>query len=215
MKKHLRVMTKSGLALAAFALISVVFVSTSERLTRDKIAENKAMMLLMALNEVVPPSAYTNKLVDSKVILSIKATGFARETPVYFAFKNNIPVAAIFETTTLNGYGGAIKVLVGVNAQDKSITGVRIVEHKETPGLGDKMELQKSNWVLSFDGKSLTNLSLQDWQVQKDGGKFDQFTGATITPRAIVNLVKSTLLYAQDHLDKLFSKQLANKEVKQ
>lgn len=208
MNRHLRIMAKSGFSLAIFALISVVFVSTSERLTRDKIAENKAMMLLMALNEVVPPSAYTNNLVNSKVVLSKQKTGFIKDTPVFFAIDDKQAVAAIFEVTTLKGYSGAIKVLVGIDAQDKSITGVRIIEHKETPGLGDKMELRKSNWVLSFNGKSLTNQSLQDWQVRKDGGTFDQFTGATITPRAIVNLVKSTLLYAQAHLDDIFDKQL-------
>jgi len=211
MRKHLNVMLKAGLSLTFFALISVLFVSTSERLTRDKIIENKAMMLRQALNEIVPPQAYDNNLVETKMVLSKEDTGFVKDTPVFFAMKNKQAVAAIFEVITLKGYSGAIKVLVGISARDKSITGVRIVEHKETPGLGDKMELRKSNWVLSFNGKSLSNQSLQDWQVRKDGGQFDQFTGATITPRAIVNIVKSTLLYAQTHLDDLFSKQLTKK----
>lgn len=204
-------MIKAGFSLTIFALISVLFVSTSEHLTHDKIAENKAMMLLQALNEIVPPQAYDNNLVASKVVLLAEDTGFVKKTPVFFATKNKQAVAAIFEVVTLKGYSGAIKVLIGISASDKSITGVRIVEHKETPGLGDKMELRKSDWVLSFNGKSLSNQSLQDWQVRKDGGNFDQFTGATITPRAIVNIVKSTLLYARNNLDDLFSKQLKKK----
>ena len=207
-KRHIRVMLKAGLSLAVFTFFSVLFVSTSETLTRDKIAKNKAMMLLQALNEVVPPSSYNNDLIASKIILSRKDTGFVADTPVYFAFNNQQPVAAIFEATTYKGYSGEIRVLIGINASDQSITGVRVVNHNETPGLGDKLELRKSDWVLGFNGKSLSNESLQDWQVKKDGGKFDQFTGATITPRAIVNLSKSTLLYAQDHLSTLFSERV-------
>ena len=123
---------------------------------------------------------------------------------MYLATKNNTPITAIFEVTTLNGYSGAITLLVGVNAKQKNVSGLRVVNHKETPGLGDKMETRKSNWVMDFNGKSLANPELNDWQVKKDGGYFDQFTGATITPRAIVNVVKSTLLYAQDNIDALF-----------
>ena len=219
MKKHFEAMQKAGLSLALFALISVIFVATTNRLTANKIAENQAMMLLKALNEVAPVSSYDNDLVASKVILKAKGTGFTRDTPVYLATKNNIPATAIFEVTTLNGYSGAITLLVGVNAQQKNISGVRVIQHKETPGLGDKMETRKSNWVMDFNGKSLINPELDDWQVKKDGGKFDQFTGATITPRAIVNAIKSTLLYAQGNIDALFqinakSKAQRQKEIK-
>ncbi len=204
MKKHFEAMQKAGLSLALFALISVIFVATTNRLTANKIAENQAKMLLKALNEVAPVSSYDNDLVASKVILKAKGTGFTRDIPVYLATKNNTPATAIFEVTTLNGYSGAITLLIGVNARQKNISGVRVVQHKETPGLGDKMETRKSNWVKSFNGKSLINPKPDNWKVKKDGGEFDQFTGATITPRAIVNAVKSTLLYAQDNIDALF-----------
>ena len=204
MKQSFKAMKKAGISLAFFALISVIFVATTNRLTINKIAENRAMMLLKSLNEIVPVSSYDNDLVASKVILNAKGTGFERDTPVYLATKDNVPETAIFEVTTLNGYSGAITLLVGVDAQKKSIKGVRVVQHKETPGLGDKMETRKSNWVMSFNGKSLLNPGLDMWKVKKDGGDFDQFTGATITPRAIVNAVKSTLIYAQDNIDALF-----------
>ena len=204
MKKHFEAMKKAGLSLAIFAFISVLFVSVTNKLTYNKIAENKAMMLLQALNEVVPPNLYNNDLAKSKMVLPAKKSGLTKDAIVYFATKDNAPVAAIFEVTTLKGYSGAIKVLVGINAKDHSITGIRVIQHKETPGLGDKMEIRKSNWVLSFNGKSLQNPKLKGWHVKKDGGEFDQFTGATITPRAIVNIIRSTLLYAQDNLDHLF-----------
>jgi electron transport complex protein RnfG len=186
-------------------------VSITDYLTRDKIIENNAMMLLEALNQVVLPSTYNNDLASSKINLSSEKTGFNKESFVYFATNNNKPVAAIFEVTTLKGYNGTIKVLVGITVNQK-ITGVRIVQHKETPGLGDKMELSKSNWVLTFNGTSLQNPKVQSWLVKKDGGQFDQFTGATITPRAIVNMIKSTLLYSQNHLDSLFVQYLTSKK---
>ncbi len=205
MKKHLDAMQKAGLSLAVFALISVIMVATTDKLTATKIAENKTKMLLNALHEIAPENSFDNDLTQSKIVLSPKETGFERETPVYLATLNKQPATAIFEVTTLDGYSGKITLLVGVSANTKKITGVRVVEHKETPGLGDKMETRKSPWILSFNGKSLDNPFVEGWQVKKDGGDFDQFTGATITPRAIVNLVKSTLLYADKNIIELFS----------
>lgn len=204
MRKHYDAMLKAGFSLAIFAFISVLLVAITNNLTHKKILENQAAMLLKALNEVVPASRYDNDLIKSKIILTTQETGFERDTPVYLATKNGKPVTAIFEVTTLKGYSGAIKILVGINTAEQTISGVRVVQHKETPGLGDKMETRKSNWVFAFDGKSLNNPSNNGWQVKKDGGKFDQFTGATITPRAIVNAVKSTLLYAQENSLNLF-----------
>lgn len=204
MKKHFEAMGKAGVMLAVFALISVLFIATTNTLTKDKIAENKARTLLQKLNEVAPQDSYDNDLANSKFILTKQDTGFDRDTPVYLATRNGKPVTAIFEVTTLKGYSGAITMLVGVNSNDLSISGVRITQHAETPGLGDKMETRKSNWVLGFNSKSLSNLKISGWQVKKDGGEFDQFTGATITPRAIVNAVKTTLLYAQDHMGDVF-----------
>jgi len=204
MRRHFIAMQKAGLSLAFFAFLSVLFVATTDSLTKDKIIQNQAMMLLSALNEVVPESRYDNDLTSSKFILKSEDTGFAKDTPVYLATLNGVPSTAIFEVTTLKGYSGAITLLIGINASDQTLSGVRVIKHKETPGLGDRMETRKSNWVLAFNGKSLNNPDMNDWQVKKDGGDFDQFTGATITPRAIVNAIKTTLLYAQKNMDKLF-----------
>ena len=207
---HSSAMKKAGLSLALFAFISVFFVAITDKLTANKIAENQAAMLLRALNEIALEDSYDNDLIASKAILSRAGSGFVSNTPVYLATKAGKPATAIFEVTTNKGYSGAITLLVGVNAMDKTVTGVRVVKHKETPGLGDKMEIaktppNKTPWVFDFNNKSLTNPELSAWNVKKDNGDFDQFTGATITPRAIVNVVKSTLLYAQDNMDALFS----------
>jgi electron transport complex protein RnfG len=107
-----------------------------------------------------------------------------------------IQAAVVFETTIPNGYAGPIQMLVAVG--DKGVLkGARVVSHSETPGLGDKIELERSDWVLGFDGKSLGNPDLSRWKVKKDGGAFDQFTGATVTPRAIVESIRKVLLYYQ------------------
>ncbi|MEE9310576.1 MAG: electron transport complex subunit RsxG [Cocleimonas sp.] len=204
MKRHFTAMRKAGLSLAFFALISVVLVAVTNHLTKDKIIENQAMLLMLALNEIVPTNRYDNDLANSKIILTSQDTGFAKDTPVYLATLNDKPSTAIFEVTTLKGYSGAITMLVGINASDQTLSGVRIVKHKETPGLGDKMETRKTNWVLAFNRKSLNNPTMTGWQVKKDGGDFDQFTGATITPRAIVNAVKTTLIYAQNNMEDIF-----------
>jgi len=208
MKRHFKAMQKAGFSLAFIAFVSVFLVATTDKLTENKIAENKAIMLLRALNQVSPEGSYDNDLINSKIILKSKDSGFSRDTTVYLASKNKQPSIAIFEVTTLEGYSGAIKILVGIRADNNAISGVRVVQHKETPGLGDKMDIRKSDWVTSFIGKSLGNPDLINWKVEKDGGEFKQFTGATITPRAIVNAVRSTLLYAQDNMKSLFNRDL-------
>ena len=210
---HATAMKKAGLSLALFAFISVLLVALTDKLTANKIAENQEKMLLKALNEIAPKDSYDNNLIASKVIINktdAKLTSIMNNTPVYLATKKQLPATAIFEVTTNQGYSGAITLLVGISASLKTITGVRVVKHKETPGLGDKMEIaktpkNKSPWVYDFNAKSLDNPATSLWKVKKDGGDFDQFTGATITPRAIVNAVKTTLLYAQDNMDVLFT----------
>ena len=113
------------------------------------------------------------------------------------------PVAVIFNSVAPDGYNGKIHLLVGVNI-DASLAGVRVVKHAETPGLGDAIEIRKSPWIRGFDGKSLNNPDQAGWRVKRDGGEFDQLTGATITPRAIVAAVRNTLLYYQQNADMIF-----------
>ena len=124
-------------------------------------------------------------------------------TTVYRARKDGAPVAAVFTSIAPNGYSGTIKLLVGVY-YDGSLAGVRVINHKETPGLGDKINEKKTNWILKFKGLSLTNPVESQWAVKKDGGEFDQFTGATITPRAVVTAVKKSLQFFEQNRDELF-----------
>ncbi|MDB0047709.1 RnfABCDGE type electron transport complex subunit G, partial [Porticoccaceae bacterium] len=117
--------------------------------------------------------------------------------------------AAIIPAVTPDGYSGAISMIIGVNFNG-SVAGVRVVDHRETPGLGDKVDLKKSDWILSFNGKSLVNPQASGWTVKKEGGDYDQFTGATITPRAVVKQVLKTLQYFEDDRERLLQTAAAN-----
>ena len=206
MKKLAHAMRKSSLLLGFYALISVLLVATVNFITRDQIIENKRIMLQQKWNEVLDASRYSNDLNQHKKIIPAEISGFARDTDVYLAkAKDGTPIAAIFRVTTMQGYSGAITLLVAVNYTDNHLTGVRVVEHKETPGLGDKIEVAKDDWIRDFKGKFLTDPDTKSWAVKRDGGDFDQFTGATITPRAIVSIVEDVLIYAHSNMQLLFS----------
>lgn len=196
--------SRVGLMLALFAIVATSLVAFTEAGTREKISDNERQALLKAINEIVDSSAYNNAILsDTLTINKNKLLGTKEESIIYRARLDNVPVAAIFTSIAPNGYSGEIKLLVGVN-YDGSIAGVRAISHKETPGLGDKINEQKSDWILQFKGLSLTNPSESKWHVKKDGGQFDQFTGATITPRAVVSAVKKSLEYFDKNRDTLF-----------
>ena len=114
------------------------------------------------------------------------------------------PIALVMATTAPDGYSGSIRLLVGINI-DGSLSGVRVVAHRETPGLGDAIDEDRSDWIRIFDGKSLQDPPEERWAVRKDGGAFDQLTGATVTPRAVVKAVRQALLYYREHQQALFS----------
>jgi len=203
MSQDIRHIITSALLLALFGvagagLVALVFDNTEER-----IEANIRAQLLKSLNEIMPPERYDNDIVNDTLEVWDADLNPGSATTIYRARKNGQPVAAIFNITAPGGYGGPIRLLVGIN-RDGSLAGVRIVEHHETPGLGDQIEPQKSNWLEGFVGKSLNNPSEQNWKVKRDGGAFDQFTGATITPRAVVKGIKNTLLYFSDNSDAVF-----------
>jgi len=195
---------KVGLMLALFAIGATSLVSLTEANTRDKIIENERQTLLAAINALVDSNDYDNDiLTDTLLIPRVRLLGTSDFTDVYRARKGGSPVAAVFTSIAPNGYNGKIKLLVGVY-YDGTLAGVRVINHKETPGLGDKINVKKSDWILQFKGLSLTNPSESLWKVKKDGGDFDQFTGATITPRAVVTAVKKSLQYFEKNRDELF-----------
>lgn len=193
-----------GLMLAVFAIGATSLVTLTEENTRDKINENERQTLLAAINALVPSDAYDNDiLTDTLLISPLKELGTKDTTKVYRARDKSRPIAAVFTSIAPNGYNGKIKLLIGIY-YDGSLAGVRVIKHKETPGLGDKIDIRKADWILSFNGLSLTNPIESRWKVKKDGGDFDQFTGATITPRAIVTAVKKSLLYFNKNRNELF-----------
>lgn len=197
--------TAASVLLAGFALFGVIVLSSLNSHTKPIIADNEKQALLDQLNALVDSSRYSNDLTQSTKQLDGAAFDSPEPVTVYLAKDvQNQAIAAIFTVTTLKGYSGAIKLVVAVN-KDQSLAGVRVLSHKETPGLGDKIDAAKHDWILSFSGKSLANPAIEQWAVKKDGGEFDQFTGATITPRAVVGSVKSVLQWSENNFDSLFS----------
>ena len=143
------------------------------------------------LLQVIPQNYFDNNPAESVAIPQDERLQGIQK--IYLAKKNGQISAYAYETTAPDGYSGNIRLLVGLTPQGE-VLGVRVIEHHETPGLGDKIELRISDWILSFNNQPINNDNLNEWAVKKDGGKFDQFSGATITPRAIVNQVKRSAL---------------------
>jgi len=192
-----------GLMLSVFAIVATSLVSLTETSTHDKIIDNERQTLLAAINALVDSSEYDNDILTDVLVLGkTKRLGTKEDTIAYRARKDGQAVAVIFTSIAPNGYSGKIKLLVGIYA-DGSLAGVRVIQHKETPGLGDKINERKSDWILTFNGLSLVNPVESKWKVKKDGGQFDQFTGATITPRAIVEAVKQSLYYFENNRSEL------------
>ena len=193
-----------GLMLAAFAIVATSLVTLTEENTRDKIIENERQTLLAAINALVDVDDYNNDiLTDTITLAQTEQLGTSEESTIYRARMDRTPVAAVFTAIAPNGYNGKIKLLVGIYF-DGSLAGVRVINHKETPGLGDKINVKKADWILKFKGLSLKNPDESKWKVKKDGGDFDQFTGATITPRAVVTAVKKALQYYENNRDAMY-----------
>lgn len=189
----------------SFAVAGAVLVGLTYYQTEEDIQYNEKLTLLRKLNTIIPAESYDNELLRDTI--SIKPhilLGTKQETQVYRARKNNQNIAAVFSSIAPGGYNGPIHLLVGIFANGKT-AGVRVVKHRETPGLGDAVSVTHSNWILDFDKKSLGNPSSKHWKVKRDGGVFDQFTGATITPRAVVKAVHDALIYFQQNQTLLFS----------
>ncbi|MDP2179825.1 electron transport complex subunit RsxG [Methylicorpusculum sp.] len=204
MNETLNKIVISAVALGAFSILGLGLVALISSATADKISMNERQSLLQGLKQLVPENLYDNDIVADQILVKDLNSHVKTPSAIYRARKNGQPVAAVITAIAPDGYNGDIKLLVGI-LEDGTLSGVRVVGHKETPGLGDKIESSRSDWILSFSGKSLINLTDQEWAVKRDGGVFDQFAGATITPRAVVNKVKLTLQYFKQNKEKIFS----------
>ncbi len=197
--------TRNSLLLALFAVCTTALIASTYLLTKDDIAQQKRLAEEKALLEIVPKNGHDNSMLDDTVPVGPESPGLGllEQKNVYIARQNGKVVTAIIPVVAPDGYTGEIGLIVGVNA-DGTIAGVRALTQRETPGLGDKVDIKKSDWMLGFVGHSLSNPTLDGWAVKKDKGVFDQFTGATITPRAVVAATLRALQFAQANRKRLF-----------
>ena len=201
--------SRNGFLLAAFAIICTAAVATVNQLTKPVIAKQEQMALIKTINQLIPEDAYDNDIFASCFITSDDTyLGKGQTQQVFVAKKGNKPVALMLETSTFKGYAGEIKLAIGI-FEDGRVAGVRVLRHTETPGLGDKIQTNKSDWIYSFNNKSYQQAQETRWEVKKNGGDIDAFTGATITPRAVTHAVKDALIYFAKNKQQLFD-QVAN-----
>jgi electron transport complex protein RnfG len=185
-------MTLAAALAAAVALLALVHDATRIRVAASERARRAA-----TFDRVLGGLVYDNDpLADRIEVRDPELLGTDASVPVYRARRQDRPVAAIIEAVAPDGYSGSIRLLVGVTPEGR-LLGVRVLHHQETPGLGDAIEERRSDWIRSFDGRSLGNPPATRWKVRKDGGDFDQLTGATVTPRAVVAAVLNALLFVQ------------------
>ncbi|MDD7804129.1 MAG: electron transport complex subunit RsxG [Endozoicomonas sp. (ex Botrylloides leachii)] len=205
-RQLLTIISKNSVNLGLFSILTVGLISLTYVLTESRINQQMRDFEARALKEVVPNHMHDNILLDTTISLPpSKLLSTQKVRTGYVACKKGKPVAVILPTIAPDGYSGRIDLLVGIKA-DGTLTGVRVVSEKETPGLGDKIETSVSNWIFSFTGKSIGNPDPKGWAVKKDGGIFDQFTGATITPRAVVGAIYRSLEYFRENKNTLLNK---------
>ncbi len=200
----MRQMLISAALLGLFAVLGTGMVAVTHEATAERIAANHRARLLRSLHLLVTPDMHDNDLINDMItVTDPEWLGTDKPVRVWRARKQGKPVAVIINSVAPDGYNGRIELLVAIRA-DGTLLGVRVVGHQETPGLGDAIDASKSDWVHEFDNRSLNNPDKKGWKVKRDGGVFDQFTGATITPRAVVKAVYKTLVYFEKHQDELF-----------
>jgi electron transport complex protein RnfG len=190
-----------------FAVIGVGLVAYTYDNTAELIADNERKALLRSINELIPADQYDNDIFhDILLVPGNELLGTNEMVSVYRARKQGWPVAAVLSVIAPDGYNGDIRLLVAIKL-DGTLSGVRVLNHHETPGLGDVIEIERSDWMLGFNNRSLRDPATLQWKVKRDGGVFDQFTGATITPRAVVKAVHKALLYFQMKHQRLFTQE--------
>lgn len=195
---------KNAKVLMLFAVACTAAVGIVNELTKDRIALQAQQQLIKQLNQTIDENRHDNEMFRDCINAPADENSNIALDVIYRARMNNQPIAAAIKTTAPDGYNGNIELLIAIN-KDGSVSGVRTLLHKETPGLGDKIELRKSDWITKFSGNKILDKNDNRWAVIKDGGMFDQFTGATITPRAVVKTVKNTIDYFTANQDVIFN----------
>jgi len=186
--------------LGGFSTLATALLVAGNLATQDVIVERQKEDLLDSLSQVIPASHYDNDLLAHP--LEVKDDK-GHALTVYRGTEGNQVSALAYEIVG-SGYAGEVRLILGLDAQGE-ILGVRVLSHAETPGLGDKIEAEKSDWIIKFNGLSLSNPTEEHWGVKKDGGQFDQFSGATITPRGVVQAIKGGLAFFEGHKTELLN----------
>ncbi|MGI9199940.1 MAG: electron transport complex subunit RsxG [Woeseiaceae bacterium] len=196
---------KSGITLAAIAAICTSLVAATYHLTADRIAANDKALLEQSLHPALSDLFYDSGVSESRLVLTPPHDLPGNdEALIYRVYANDEPVAALFVVTARDGYAGQIRILLGVDLSGV-VTGIRILKHRETPGLGDKIDASRSDWVEQFPGRSMGDPEVTGWAIRRDGGQFDQLTGASITPRAVIKAMRDTLLYFNANREQIFA----------
>jgi electron transport complex protein RnfG len=198
-------LTTTGIMIG-FTIVGTILLAATFLTTRAPIAESERQAKLKIFEQVLPTTMHDNDLLQDGVKVAPGGDlGNREETLAYRARLAGQPSAVILEATAPDGYSGDIKLLIAVNANSE-LVGVRVLTHKETPGLGDYIDITRSDWIKkNFDGQSLAKTTDEQWKVKKDGGSFDYMAGATITPRAVVKAVHKALNYFAVHREALFA----------
>ena len=194
-----KIILKTISIISLLGLIFAISLSITFEKSNPLIEQNKIDFKTKLLNEILDGLDYDNDLINTYI--GVKPNELLKnktETNAYLAKKNNILQAVLIESIAPDGYSGDITILTAINS-DGEIIGSRIIDHKETPGLGDYIDQKKSTWIFNFNGMSLSNRADFDWRVKKDQGTFDYKAGATITPRAVIKSVKNTLIFYKEN----------------
>jgi Na+-translocating ferredoxin:NAD+ oxidoreductase subunit G len=196
--------SKTAITLIAFAVVFTALLAYVFQVTKVPIEKSEAKARLALFRQIVPENMHDNDILkDTLTIAPNSLLGNTQPSIANRARINNAPAAVILEAIAHDGYSGDIKLLIAIK-YDGSISGVRVLTHKETPGLGDYIDIAKDDWIKLFDGESLTKTSDKNWNVRKDNGHFDYMAGATITPRAVVKAVHKALKYFEANKLALF-----------
>ena len=206
----LRISVRTAAIMLAFTLVFTALMAGTYKATEPLVAASALAEKLRLIGEVLPPGQYDNDLMADAIILPPqKAIGLDEETRVWRARKQSSPAALVFEAAAPDGYSGRIGLIVAVAADGKLIA-VRVTAHKETPGLGDYIDPKKDRnkarpWITQFSNQGFDTVPVKKWRVKKDGGRFDQMSGATISARAVTNASGRALAWAMENRDKLFA----------
>jgi electron transport complex protein RnfG len=196
---------RTAAIMLAFAFIGTLLLATVFDVTRAPIEASEKAARLSLFKEILPAENYDNDLLASQVTIAPNALLGNRLPSIANVAKQQQQTAGvILEAIAHDGYSGDIKLLIAIRA-DGSISGVRVLAHKETPGLGDYIDIAHGNWIKLFDNESLEKTAAEKWQVKQDGGQYDYMVGATITPRAVVKAVKQALQFYQQNKQTLFA----------